>query len=182
MPVATRFYGGRCPVNWKRLAMPPRSSARCALARASRCPQQHRHCAALRDICGQTKRPRSRRRLANRRMPSPLLHNSLTRSPRRPRKMKTWPGRGLGKRRLHLCRQRVHAAAHVRRTGSQPNTGSRAGELQLDDAAARLRSRWRRGQHSRRRSRHSFSRSGPSTGNSTAGITSLVAWLHGLFL
>ena len=55
-------------------------------------------CARLNDTapssaCGQMKRPRSRR-LANRQSPSPSHHSSLTRSPRRPRKTKTWPEYG----------------------------------------------------------------------------------------
>jgi len=50
-------------------------------------------CAALSETlpvsaCGQMNRPRSRR-LVSRHMPSPSLHSSLTRSPRRPRKANT---------------------------------------------------------------------------------------------
>ena len=44
--------------------------------------------------CGQMKRPRSSR-FANRHNPSPSHHNSLIRSPRRPRKAKTCPENGF---------------------------------------------------------------------------------------
>src|SRR4029077_1914471 len=57
------------------------------------------NCARVRETvpskaCGQTKRPLSKR-LANRHSPSPSNQISFTRSPRRPRKMNTWPESGL---------------------------------------------------------------------------------------
>ncbi len=57
------------------------------------------NCAALSDTlplcaCGQTKRPRSKR-LAIKHRPVPSHHNSLSKSPRRPRKTKICPQNGL---------------------------------------------------------------------------------------
>src|SRR5262249_29603107 len=46
------------------------------------------------EACGQTNFPRSRR-LQNKHRPSPSNQMSFTRSPRRPRKMNTWPDIGL---------------------------------------------------------------------------------------
>ena len=89
------------------------------------------NCAALSETlplsaCGQTKRPRSRR-LVNRHMPSPSLHSNFTRSPRRPRNAKTWPLNGSSRQRhLHLRRQRVDAAAHVRHASGKPHPGPSA--------------------------------------------------------
>ena len=45
--------------------------------------------------CGQMKRPRSSR-LAKRHRPSPSHQSTLSRSPRRPRKIKTCPEKGTG--------------------------------------------------------------------------------------
>jgi hypothetical protein len=74
---------------------------------------------------GQTNRPRSRR-LANRHSPSPSHHNSLTRSPRRPRKQNTWPQkRILPEHGLRLRRQTVETLAHVGGAGRQPHPGAR---------------------------------------------------------
>src|SRR5204863_1200022 len=69
--------------NGRRQSMPSSSIDSCAgVSTASPCSAR-----------GHTKRPRSSL-LANRHSPSPSHHNSFTRSPRRPRKQKTWPENG----------------------------------------------------------------------------------------
>ncbi len=77
-----------------RCAITPRSAdRRCAPDAANRFPSSNiDSCAALSDTlplcaCGQMKRPRSKR-LAIKHRPVPSHHNSLSRSPRRPRKTK----------------------------------------------------------------------------------------------
>jgi hypothetical protein len=62
--------------------------------------------------CGHTKRPRSRR-LANKQSPSPSNHNTLIKSPRRPRNTNTCPENGL---RLQLC---LHQPAQPREAAPQ---------------------------------------------------------------
>ena len=62
---------------------------------------------------GQMKRPFSSR-LANKHSPCASQYSALIKSPRRPRKQKTWPENGSClQHRLHLHRQPVHALAHV---------------------------------------------------------------------
>ena len=74
---------------------------------------------------GHTNRPRSSR-LANRHSPSPSHHNSLIRSPRRPRKQNTWPENGsLPSTALRLRRQAVEPLAHVGRARRQPHPRAR---------------------------------------------------------
>jgi hypothetical protein len=68
-------------------------------------------------------RPHSSR-LANRQRP-PSHHNSLSRSPRRPRKQTVTRERILPELRLHLRRQAVEPFAHVGGTRRQPHPAAR---------------------------------------------------------